>query len=1444
MRLRLRAVLGTAILSLVGLGPAQAAPSFDIDTFTTTQGPLTAPANSVVSTVGSDIWGQERDLRVTRISGANPVTAQVTAGGDLVFTVGAATAGDVEVVWDGADADATRVKTSGLPTDLTSSLANAFKVTVVSTSAAGATLLMEVFTDGSHSSVRAFPLPLVASGSPKTFYLSYAGFVPNRTVTGPNPGADFTSVRAIRMFLRGTNVTVTLDAVQRATATPTVAAQKTESHGPAVAGDTLSYTMTIKGSGGDATAVALSDTIDANTTLTGAARVSPIAVNDAYPNAGVPTVASPLSIVDPNLGVLKNDRDVLSQALHVISTAPMATDRGGSVTVNADGTFTYDASGVPGGLGGIPDTFTYKMDNDQLPVDATFDDTAIVTITLSDDAPTVTSTVPISNTAVDQAADTNVTINFSEPVSVTVNAFKLECPVGTPVPFVNTTGLGPASSFVLNPTGDLPYGTICTGTVVADQVSDQDSIDPPDGLDVDYTFTFPVDAAPTVTSTVPISNTAVVQAADTNITINFSESVNVTASAFTVECPVATPVTFVNTTGTGPASSFVLNPTGDLPYGVTCTVKVIASQVSDQDAIDPPDHMTADYTFTFPIDAAPSVTTTVPTNAATNIAPATTITVNFSESVAATTSSFTINCGAANLGYTLSASPASTFTLTPSASLPFDRTCTVTVIAAQISDTDTVDPPDHMVADYVFSFGVRPNAVNDSYSAIGNVFVDSSTGAPFAVTGNDNFVLTPTISAFDSASANGGVVTVVTSGVAIGRFTYNPPVGFTGTDTFNYTLSTANGSSTATVTFTVGGMIWFVNNNSGACSVSCNGRETNPFTSLANFVTANDGVGLHPSNNQNIFLYESASAYGGPITLRTGQKLIGQDATTTLSAIVGQALPPGSSLPAMNTGAPATTIDNTVTMANSTTVRGLTISSTGNTGLTAAGLSGANTGLITADLIVTTTTGTAVSIAGATSGTSSMAFKSISAGTVGGGPANGVILNGYAGGFTVVGDGSNSANGSGGTIQKTTSNGISLNSVTGTGVSFSSMNIANGTHNGINGTVVNNFALVGASVTGNGTVANDHGVNLVDTTGNATLTNDTVSGSFDHNVVFDSSINSTAVLNSLTITNGTYSGPCSSFPCPASGGDGLLVQTKHAAVIKTGSITGATFLNNTSWGIDLVQNADATFTSTIGDGVGTPASGTFTISGCTFTHNTLGISFASGGGNGVGHMLARFVNNTLTNTRSFAINVVSGATSVSGSTQKVLLDNNHVGTAGIPDSGSKIGEAIQVTQQGETVGTVTITNNLIRALDNGAGEFGSRGIDVQTLGPSATGKGPTAFDVNLTGNDVDAQYTGTFPQAAIYLGVDDQGSPTTMHAEIHGNTVPAIAGCESSCTPSTGMIFYDEVTPPSTGTLFNFGGNSNVSTEIANTNTGTAGKTCATDLVRLTLTSTPVNTVP
>src|SRR4030095_6410952 len=85
-------------------------------------------------------------------------------------------------------------------------------------------------------------------------------------------------------------------------------------------------------------------------------------------------------------------------------------------------------------------------------------------------------------------------------------------------------------------------------------------------------------------------------------------------------------------------------------------------------------------------------------------------------------------------------------------------------------------------------------------------------------------------------SAQNGNVTIN----ADGSFSYNPAPGFEGSDSFTYTLNdndTPNNTDTATVSITVSGMIWFINNNAASCltlAAGC-GRLTNPFSTLAAF---------------------------------------------------------------------------------------------------------------------------------------------------------------------------------------------------------------------------------------------------------------------------------------------------------------------------------------------------------------------------------------------------------------------------------------------------------------------------------------------------------------------------------------------------------------------------------------------------------------------------------
>ncbi|HEY0078236.1 MAG TPA: ExeM/NucH family extracellular endonuclease [Pyrinomonadaceae bacterium] len=132
-------------------------------------------------------------------------------------------------------------------------------------------------------------------------------------------------------------------------------------------------------------------------------------------------------------------------------------------------------------------------------------------------------------------------------------------------------------------------------------------------------------------------------------------------------------------------------------------------------------------------DAAPTVTGNTPANGANSIAVDTNVTVTFSENVTVSNSSFTISCNQSGAHtYALSGS-GSSYTLNPDVNFANGETCTVTVIANQVFDTDTNDPPDNMAANYVFSFTTIPSAgeCGDAYTPIFEI-QGSSTASPKA----------------------------------------------------------------------------------------------------------------------------------------------------------------------------------------------------------------------------------------------------------------------------------------------------------------------------------------------------------------------------------------------------------------------------------------------------------------------------------------------------------------------------------------------------------------------------------------------------------------------------------------------------------------------------------------------------------------------------------------
>jgi Big-like domain-containing protein/putative Ig domain-containing protein len=657
-------------------------------------------------------------------------------------------------------------------------------------------------------------------------------------------------------------------------------------------------------------------------------------------------------------------------------------------------------------------------------------------------------------------------------------------------------------------------------------------------------------------------------------------------------------------------------------------------------------------------------------------------------------------------------------------------------------------------SDATVTIHVRPKATPDTLleTVVGNVVVNT----PFSVLTNDVFNGTPIVVA-SAFSTNGGSVTMNLGGT----FTYNPPVGYQGTDAFTYTITDSSGFTSApvTVTVTVSGMIWFVNNNAGACSSLCNGRLTNPFTTLDAFTGVNDGVGTHPGNGQNIFVYESATSYtfSSGTLLRTGQKLIGQDATASLATIAGVTVPTGSTLPTMNTGGNATTIGSTVTLAGSSTVRGLTIATGSSTGLSG----GAVSGVAVSEVISATTIGTAVNLNG-TGGTVSLISVSAN------GAANGILVQNTTGSFSVTGTGSA---GSGGTIQNTTGRGASF--VTAQSISLTNMNFTNtatvdlvpvnsglstggnlgdnaaihlqsvtnvtldriaingSSEHGINGHTVTNLTLSNSTVQNAGNAPDENGLSVYNLLGTNSITNTSITGSGDDNLNIQ---NDSATASTITITGGSFNN--------AVRGSGLLFGPRgtngHHSTI---TISGVTVDNNFSGGI--VSDASNT------------AGMTIKVSGSTITNNNDGIQVIGASGN---VQFDIHDNTTISGNDFAAVTVLKAAFSNPGTLEGKVRNNPITVPNNRPTDG------ISIFNAGAGALKIAVTGNTLnyggsqRAILVQGGQDGNGSIDATITG--------NAIDVQLDG--VANAVNGIMAQTAI----TGPGNTSSLCADIGGPGVP------------------------------------------------------------------------
>jgi hypothetical protein len=630
--------------------------------------------------------------------------------------------------------------------------------------------------------------------------------------------------------------------------------------------------------------------------------------------------------------------------------------------------------------------------------------------------------------------------------------------------------------------------------------------------------------------------------------------------------------------------------------------------------------------------------------------------------------------------------------------------------ATGVTFTDTVDPNTAFVGG---SLRTTPLARNDSYSASGNIRI--SVAAPGVLANDADFDgVGPAVSvtAGSFLSAQGGNVNLS----ADGSFTYNPPAGYEGPDSFTYTLNdndTPNNTDTATVSLTVSGMIWFINNNAASCltlAAGC-GRLTNPFSTLAAFAALNNGSGNNPAANDNIFVYESAIDYVGPVTLLNGQRFIGQDATASLSAISGVTPPAGSDpLPATNSGngviVNITSAANAINVGQNNTLRGFT---GGNAGTDING-----TGFLTLNISDVTLNGNGRTL-NLDNGTLTGTFASLSSASS---ATTGLTLTSVAGSLTT---GSTSVTGS-------TGIGISV------GTSSATLNFANTSVSTSGGTGVSLLTNSGTITFGALTItpgAGQRGLLATDNTQTITVTSGSVSTS-----------NAVAV----EITRGTGTTPLvvSLTSVSANGGtNGIVLTNTSGSFTITGdggsvnNSSGGTIQNTTSHGIALstVSNVSldqVNIPNTLGNGI----NGT-SVTGFNFTNST--IAGAGDGANEYGIFL----------TNIFGTGTITGSSITNSQTNNLKISNN-VNTAGTVNISSSTFTTTDATNGGDCVSVETgIGGSLAGNLH--VNLTGSNNLNTcQGDGIQASGNDNSTLNVSINGTG--SNYNGNLGSAVNIAG--------------------------------------------------------------------------------------------
>ncbi|MEZ5436941.1 MAG: Ig-like domain-containing protein [Lysobacteraceae bacterium] len=326
-----------------------------------------------------------------------------------------------------------------------------------------------------------------------------------------------------------------------------------------------------------------------------------------------------------------------------------------------------------------------------------------------DNPPTVNATDPAEGDT-DIPVNSTLSVTFSEPVTATAGAFTLSC---NDAGSIGLNVSGGSTTFTLTPATALDFNDSCTLTIVAANVTDQDA--PADNMaaDVLVHFDTEIDNAPTLTASTP-SNGASDFQVNENLSLTFSEPVDVTGSWFQIICSVSGNRSPANVAVSGGPTDYSLDPASDFIAGENCTLTFNTSAVTDQDGsadtlVDP-----GSIAFVPVADAPPAVLSTTPTDGDSSFPSAGDIVVMFSEPVTLTAGAFDLSCNTSS-GISLShAMSGTSFTINTGTALVAGDACTFTVDRTKVTDSGMQNP----AANTVVNFTVATSSAGTYYDTV------------------------------------------------------------------------------------------------------------------------------------------------------------------------------------------------------------------------------------------------------------------------------------------------------------------------------------------------------------------------------------------------------------------------------------------------------------------------------------------------------------------------------------------------------------------------------------------------------------------------------------------------------------------------------------------------------------------------------------------------------